>query len=136
LSFIVLFSLFSGLFRYHDKVINLLARIKKRITYLYGNKNLISILEICDPISKKHTCILSPIDPGAYYPYFCLYVFHIRPTLFSHWKLIFAKYLWNEISTFTWHMCCLFLQIKLSFIFKWINWTFNFATFFYLILSF
>jgi len=61
-------------------------RNKKKITYLYGKKNLISTLGICDPISKKPTCILSPINQGVYYPYIFLYIFHIRPPLFSHWK--------------------------------------------------
>jgi len=35
---------------------------KKRITFLYGKKNLISTLGICDLISKKPTYILSPIN--------------------------------------------------------------------------
>jgi hypothetical protein len=61
---------------------------KKTITYLYGKKNLILTLGIYDPISKKPTCILSPINQGVYYPYFFLYIFHIRPPLFSHWKPI------------------------------------------------
>ena len=116
---------------------------KKRITFLYGKKNLILTLGICDLISKKPTCILSPRSLLCLlflicFPYHATLILSLETHLDDCNIILTAKteglYLFYKISlqwNFQLHKAHLlpFPSNKIVFFFKWIYQAFNFVAF-------